>query len=149
MPSCSALRRFLHRDVLLRQLRQPLTIDAQPNPLAHLHGAKAAIEPQRILIPPQARPLQPATAHGLQAQRLARQLAQQQRGEAAAAVRRPHEQILEVQAGLRAPRAVVCEEQGHGRDLVFGAGGEEERLCVAGRVQGRPAGERRRRGRER
>lgn len=99
----------------LRQRGQPLPIHAHADPLLHPRGADtgALIEPDAGLIPLEHSPLE---ALASQADTLARERRDQRRPEPRAPVRRPHEQVLQVDPRRRVPRAVVVEEQRHACD---------------------------------
>ena len=110
MPPIHSLRRLTgdSKHITLRQLLQRLPVNPQLRPALHLNRAERAVELQTWLVPVQTAPLQPSTV--LQ-QILSRKRLYQQLSISSLSVLRAHEQVLEVDALLAVPGAVVVEVQ--------------------------------------
>src|SRR5258708_29559952 len=78
-------------------------------PLGVGPGSQPLIESDRLTVPVEHRPLEPATPA---LDRQAGQLLEQRTPDAVAATLRNHEQVLEVDTGLRQKRREIVKEQG-------------------------------------
>lgn len=92
------------------QLGQALAVHPHADPLVHGRGADGLVELDARLVPLEDGPLEAATVHG---DDLLGQLDQQLLAVALFALRGPDKEVLEVDAALGAPGAVVVKVQGH------------------------------------
>lgn len=114
----------------LGQLGETGARDSHGIPLAHSGSTNALVELDAGLVPLQDRPFQAASVHG---DNFLGQLDEQTLAVALAALRRLDEEVLEVNSGLGAPRAVVVEVQSHGDGLALLVVEEEAARGLAGR----------------
>src|SRR5258706_15216881 len=93
---------------LVGELRERRTREALDDPLLHRRGTEARVEPDRRLVPVEHGPLE-APVVPLDSD--PRERRHQRTADAASARDRPHEQILEIEAGPAEERRVALEEQ--------------------------------------